>query len=270
MPLFYTSELFDPNFNFIEQIYKRHLDRHLARTQRGYLDIQHGRKVLASLSEVDLYVGLYAASHEQKLTEAYDALNLSRLQGKIVETISYGCGAATDSNALISYLMSKKIDLCLQRITLIEPSLVALNCGVEHIQRAMLDANQPFTIRAYPKYLEHLTPNDLVAAKPTTKLHVFSNILDVEQVDLEKLASTVATSSNGENFFICVSPNLPGSYNGKERIDKFYNLLSQQLKLVNIDINGRSTRVHSYNHKQRKYEFSSVSRYHRIFHTHAA
>lgn len=270
MPLFYTSELFDRNFNFTEAVYKRHLDRYLSRENRGFLDIQNGRKVLESIPEVNLYGGLYGASHEQKLKEAYDALNLLRFQGRIIETISYGCGIATDTNVLISYLMSKNIDLCLERMTLIEPSQVALNCGIEHIRGAMLDPKNTFAIRPYTKYLEQLTPDDLTATKPSTKLHIFSNILDVEQVNLEKLASLIAKTSSGENFFICVSPNTPGSYEGKERIDRFYTLLSQQLKLVDIDINNRSTQVNSYNHKRGRYEFFPVSRYHRIFHTHAA
>ena len=267
MPLFYTSELFNGNFNFTEAVYKYHLNRHLQ--NKSFCDIEHGRKVLSSAREVDVYGSLYAASHEQKLNEAYDALNLSRLRGQIIETISYGCGMATDTNVLISYLMRHNINLCLERLTLIEPSQVAIDCGVKHIHNALLDPRKSLAIKTHAKYLEQLTPEDLSFTNPNAKLHVFSNILDVAQVDLVRLASLIATNISGHNYFVCVSPNNPGTYDGKDRIDRFHSLLAQELKLSDININDQPTQVASYNHKRKQVEMSNVTRYHRIFHAYA-
>lgn len=67
----------------------------LART-----NISSGRKILINDEEVDVYIALYKAHHYYKLNSAFDAVDLSKLEGKRLEVFSYGCGLATDTCVL--------------------------------------------------------------------------------------------------------------------------------------------------------------------------
>jgi hypothetical protein len=97
--------------------------------------INNGRKILESDEEVDTYIAFYGAQHYYKLMEAFDAIDMSKFCDRELEIFSYGCGAATDICSLISYCRSKQIKLPFKNLTLIEPSRIALQRGIEYIVR---------------------------------------------------------------------------------------------------------------------------------------
>jgi ribosomal protein S6 len=217
--------------------------------------------------EVDVYIALYGAHHYYKLNSAFDAVDLSKLEGKILEVFSYGCGPATDTCVLINYLISKTIKLCIGHITLIEPSSISLQRGERYIRPALINPQRGLEIKIINKTLENLNINDINSQAETVKIHIFSNILDVEQVDLKRLASFLKNSQKGANYFICVSPNFSSA---QQRIDRFYSMMSELFQISNISVTDESVLGRVWLMKAGGFVNRQVDRYQRIFMTYAS
>ena len=79
---------------------------------------------------------------------------------------------------------------------------------------------------AIQKNLNDIKTHDLSTESTTIKVHLFSNILDVDGIDLDRLHSNIASSQEGKNLFVCVSPFNPS----RERLTTFYNLFPRENK----------------------------------------
>jgi hypothetical protein len=224
-----------PSFDYIKDVYEPCLEQYLKNPQNlpnALNSINNGRKILEFNEEVDTYIAFYGAQHYYKLVEAFDALNMSTFCDRELEIFSYGCGAATDICSLISYCCSKQINLYLEKITLIEPSEVALERGVSYIKPALSfqKLNTIYINKIY-RTIIHLKANDIYSNPEALKLHIFSNILDIETIDLKTLSSLIQNTQLGTNYFICISPK---KYNGRKRIDAFYQEMSRIFNLLHI------------------------------------
>jgi hypothetical protein len=258
-----------PDFNYIKDIYKVCLERYLKNPQtvsNALNSLNNGRKILESDEEVDTYIAFYGAHHYYKLVEAFDALDLSTFCDRQLEIFSYGCGAATDTCSLISYCRSKQINLLFKNLSLIEPSKIALKRGIEYIKESLSDEEyQEIKINQVNKYLNDLEEQDVMSECMALKVHVFSNILDIQEIDLKNLALMLKNTQKGSNYFICINPKNSES---KSRIDDFYNKLSDLFELLDISINDQDiTNKEIWMMKTCRYENRSIPRYHRIFKT---
>lgn len=265
---FKTSRLFRPTFNYFEEIYthclrKYHNNPKYSDYRRALADTSNGRKILQHDEEVDTYIALYGAQHYHKLNSAYDTLDLSRFEGKTLEIFSYGCGPATDTCVLISYSISKQINLNIQCITLIEPSYVSLNQGERYVQSTLTHNQTGLKIRKINKTLEYLDISDISSQPQNAKLHIFSNILDIEQINLAQLANLLKDSQKGANYFICISPKL---YNGKARIDQFCSIMSGLFNISHISVIDEGVRGRVWRMKEGGFvDNQYIDRYQRIF-----
>ena len=256
--------LVNNNFNYIKDVYEVCINRY-----RQYpfklSSIDRGKKILTSEKEVDTYISLFGAHHYYKLIEAFDALNLNKFNNTYIETISYGCGAATDTCGLISYCYTKNISLSVNKITLIEPSTIALRRGVKYIKQSLpYRVVSQLNIRSIYKLIGQLEEKDITSNSKAIKLHIFSNILDIDSINLQNIASLINTTQKGSNYFICLGPNY---FKSKNKINYFYKILSNYFKLTDIDVNDRSI-VGKPIWKiidNRYTDNIPISRYHRIF-----
>ncbi len=259
-----------PSFDYIKDIYESCLERYLQNPKNmGYaLDsINNGRKILESDDEVDTYIAFYGAHHYYKLVEAFHALDMSRFCDRQLEIFSYGCGAATDTCSLISYCRAKAIKLPFKKLTLIEPSKIGLQRGIKYIQEALSDEElNKINIKQIHKTLQELEEYDLNSESEIQKLHVFSNILDLQEINLDNLALMLKKTQKEYNYFICVNPK-DQEGQSKRRIDDFYNKLSNLFKMLDISINDKNITskkiwIMRNNHFSDQYP---IYRYHRIF-----
>ena len=124
---------------------------------------------------------------------------------------------------MISYCHSKQINIPFTKLTLIEPSCTALISGFDYIKQALSakDFAQK-SIKQIYKTINDLEVSDIFSNSKKNKFHVFSNVLDLEAIDLTDLASLIKNSQTGVNYFICISPQRSGR---EARIDKFYQML---------------------------------------------
>jgi hypothetical protein len=209
----------EAQIRFISSIYRASVTEAAIRPRFDNLD--YGTRVLSDESECISYIALYGGHHFYKLYAAYASTKFENIEGRDIEIIDWGCGQALATCVLIDYLIEKNINLNVSSITLIEPSTFALQRGQSLVQRMF--QNNPSThsvVRLVNKYIDALTPNDLVSEPDSIKIHLFSNIIDVEGFDLTQLYQLICSSFHGINRVICTSPDNAR----QQRLETFYNL----------------------------------------------
>ncbi len=187
-------------------------------------NLDNGTRILSDELECIRYIALYGGHHFHKLYAAYASTKFENIAGRDIEIIDWGCGQALATSVLIDYLIEKNINLNVSSITLIEPSTVALQRGLRLVQQ-MFQNNLPTdsVVRLVNKRMDDLTATDLISEPNSIKIHLFSNILDVEKFDLTRLYQLIVRSFHGLNRVVCTSPD-----NGRQqRLEAFYNLFLQ-------------------------------------------
>lgn len=204
---------------FFDHIYRPSISR--ANFQKPFDDLDRGTRILSTATECNQYIALYAGHHFYKLYAAFAATQFENIDGREVEIIDWGCGQALATCILIDYLVERGINLNVSSITLIEPSEVALQCGYNYVKRIFQhNVSIESVVRRVNKSIDDVLPIDLVSQSNLIKIHLFSNIIDVEGFDLVRLHRLVIDSFQGINRIICTSPD---NFR-QQRLDTFYNL----------------------------------------------
>lgn len=79
-------------------------------------------------------------------------------------------------------------------------------------------------IRTVNKHIDYLEFSDFVSSDSNIKIHLFSNIIDVEGFDLNKLYNLIINCFQGISRIICTSPYQSAR---NYRIDTFYNMFDE-------------------------------------------
>jgi hypothetical protein len=124
---------------------------------------------------------------------------------------------------LLDYARQRGIDLNIQDITLIEPSSLALSRALLHVD---VLKQKEYHIQAINSDFDCLDSNDLICDNIYKTLHLFSNILDVENFSLDMdFMKKVSLTIKNDSVFVCVSPNRNDKLNN--RLDLFYNYFDE-------------------------------------------
>lgn len=161
--------------------------------------------------------------HYHKLIAAFQSTQFANIAGRNIEIVDWGSGIATASCILIDYLIGSGIDVNIERIILIEPSVYATDYGYKLLVNIFQDnADTNKIIKVINKSINDLNCNDLATNTDNIKVHLFSNIIDVQGIDLNHIYQTLTDCFQGINRVICTSP-----YNDEQdrtRLDTFFNL----------------------------------------------
>ena len=207
---------------FFDAIYRPSIPR--ANFQKPFDDLDRGTRILNTEAECNQYIALYAGHHFYKLYAAFASTQFENINSREVEIVDWGCGQALATCILIDYLIERGINLDVSSITLIEPSEIALQCGYTYIKQIFQnDVAIESVVRRVNKSIDDLLPIDLVSQPNVIKIHLFSNIIDVEGFDLARLHRLIVNSFQGVNRVICTSPD---NFR-QQRLDTFYNFFSQ-------------------------------------------
>lgn len=158
-----------------------------------------GRGVLMLSSEEEMfeYIKRFGRMHYAKLETAFSE-PFPQQFGNNVDIIDWGCGQALATMAFIE----KYGNTCVDNITLIEPSEIVLKRASLHCHRFAPNAK----IRTINKKLDELKINDIRISKSNCTIHLFSNILDIDDYQPRLLMSLVGAICLPNNYFVCVSP----------------------------------------------------------------
>lgn len=216
------STLKNPSFNSIRSIANRQIAS-LTKLEKDRLwnSLKRGTALLDSHEQMCQYLFSYGPMHQAKLLDALGKIEDSVFENDL-EIIDWGCGQALGTINLYDYLKIKGLANNIKKITLIEPSLAALKRGALHVQPYLEQKVELITIN---NYFEQLSPTDIKGGEGRTIFHVFSNIIDVAEIDLKHLANLVDDSVISDNYLICVGPLNPTNH----RLDAFFDYFDSQL-----------------------------------------
>lgn len=212
------QSLSNPTFQQIRKISNESLS-HFSKSERDrfWLNLNQGVDLLDSHELMCQYIFSYGNMHEAKIQKALSSISNPKEVFKTdIAIIDWGCGQGLATVCFFDFLKSQGILNNTKKVILIEPSKQALERAKLHTNVYIKDETK---IQLVNKYLDDVEKED-IATNQSITLHFFSNILDVPQIDLKKLAQLVGENVTGEHYFFCVSPLIEGR---SHRLDAFYN-----------------------------------------------
>ncbi|TRW25972.1 hypothetical protein FMM05_07050 [Flavobacterium zepuense] len=199
-----------------------------------FRSLQRGVKVLTEQNQLLAYLHSYGKMHQAKMISAIRPIEEKDLQEEL-EVYDWGCGQGLASVCFLEHLINQETHYSIKNFTLIEPSEIAIKRASLHI-RKFTKKTQIITIN---KDLDSLESTDFESKENNTKIHLFSNILDVDLFSMSDLINLIKDNFKGKNIFICVSPHV--SNFKTERIDSFVDSFSNNLNFKLIaDISERN------------------------------
>ena len=178
-----------------------------------YNDLKRGTGILDDEVHLNMYLRCFGKMHKAKLDTAFGCIPADiDLFSKELEIYDWGCGQGIAAICLLDFLKSKNKQYKIKRIHLIEPSKEAVKRACDVIE--CIDSNLSVTTTV--KVFDDLKQEDFVPSA-TIKLHLFSNILDVDSFDLARFVHLFQQSFSGTNYFVCVGPY----YSNNRRVDEF-------------------------------------------------
>lgn len=180
--------------------------------------VNHGVDLLKNEDELNCYLVAYGKMHEEKIHTALSTLrNIKEIVNNKYQIIDWGCGQGLATLCFLDYIKGDLNNKKPQSITLIEPSNSAITKAEKYIQTT----TQNNTTQLIEKRLDEVILSDIKIIEPVT-INFFSNILDIESINLEKLTELIKSNLKGEQYFLCVGPmNVTST-----RIDIFAKLLN--------------------------------------------
>lgn len=178
-----------------------------------YHDLERGTGILDDEQHLNMYLRSFGKMHKAKLDSAFECLpDISSFFSEDVEIYDWGCGQGTATICLLDFLNSKRIIKHISQINLIDPSLLATRRAMEIVSCF----DESIKISVINKVFDDLTEEDLVQSSKK-KLHLFSNILDIDAYDIAQFINLLQSSFSGSNYFVCVGPY----YSNNKRVDEF-------------------------------------------------
>lgn len=215
-----VSNLSPLNFSNIRKLANEELN-HLSKIEKDQLwdKLDRGVALLDTHELLCQYLFSFGNMHQAKLLDAFKYLPKNLIQQPF-EVIDWGCGQAMGTINLLDFLQINSSISNVKKVTLIEPSEMALDRAVDLV---MCYQNQyDFELKSYARFFEDIDKVELSSHSEFPIIHIFSNILDVAQIDLKYLASLVDGNKNKNQYLVCVGPLNPMN----QRIDAFLNYFS--------------------------------------------
>ncbi|MFT4155848.1 hypothetical protein [Parafilimonas sp.] len=191
------------------------LSSHLTASQ--ILNTNNGIAIIQDSQTLINYITAYGGMHYHKLQSAFNYL-FPQLPNLPIDIVDYGCGQALASIAFYDYAIRNNKNINVDKIILIEPSEIALKRGILKLNYFIDYKNHHVELSKVNKRLDNITNADLTSNDSNIKVHLLSNILDVDSFNYIQLANKIKATQKGTNYFVCVSPD---NNNALNRINSF-------------------------------------------------
>lgn len=159
----------------------------------------HGRGVdqLKTEEEMFEYIKRYGRMHYAKLLSSFES-TFPQSFDTPVNIVDWGCGQGL---ATITFL-EKYNSANVINITLVEPSEIVLKRAALHCKKFAPNVH----LHTILKKLDEIESSDIKTLFNIPTIHLFSNILDIDDYSSSHLLSVVDDILTCKNFFVCVSP----------------------------------------------------------------
>ena len=221
-------------FNSIRDIAISQLQE-IQNSDEVFRSLGRGVAILEQEEQLFSYMKSYGLMHKAKLLAAFSHFPFNEIKDKNVDIYDWSCGQGLASIVLLEYLMDNNIVLKTNRVTLIEPSEIALKRASLHVKHF----DSEVTVRTILKDMDSLEIADVSSREGSAQIHLFSNILDVEAYSMQHLIEIIKQGFKGNNYMFCVSPYINDVKTA--RLDSFVNSFSEmpQFKMIFQDIASR-------------------------------
>ncbi len=169
--------------------------------------LNHGVDILTTNEQLHAYMYCFGLMHEAKLRKAFSETPEDLFESEI-EIIDYACGQGIATICFANFLEdndffieTNDIATEIEKITLIEPSIIALSRALLICHKVCPDA----LIETINSDFNELKSSQ-VATTNLQRIHLLSNILDMTCYDLNHLAKVIGKISHKGDIFICVDP----------------------------------------------------------------
>ena len=178
-----------------------------------YNDLKRGKDIIDDDMHLNMYLRSFGKMHKAKLDAAFACLpEISSIFSEDIEIYDWGCGQGTASICLLDFLQTRHIANNIIAVNLIDPSIPATRRAKDVISCY----DKSLNIKVINKAFDELKEQDFISSNHR-KLHLFSNILDIEAFDLAIFIHLFQKSFFGSNYFVCVGPY----YSNNKRVDEF-------------------------------------------------
>ena len=179
-----------------------------------------GVAIYAHESQLDEYLFLYGEMHIAKMRRFLPAVPFGEMGGRVA-LVDWGCGQGLASACALDGMRGMRSSPTVEAVRLIEISDVAR----ARAERVVGRYGEVRNLKAYPWELEALAGSGLDLPAGVPVVHLFSNILDVEAIDLKRLAEVFLKLTAGHvSYVLSVSPKTP--LKRASRLKAFFGLVS--------------------------------------------
>jgi hypothetical protein len=204
-----------------------------------FYSLLRGVKIIDEPFQLFSYLNSYGPMHYKKLITSFEYLP-EYIFNKNPHCIDWGCGQGMASMTLLEYLNDNQITQSISQITLIEPSQIALKRASLHVSKF---TNNTKIINTINKDLDSLVDKDFLKDNKM-RIHLFSNVLDMDVFSLSKLIELIKANFSGENYFLCVSPYITdlktaridsfvNAFSGNEGFEEIYKINNKNVEWIN-------------------------------------
>lgn len=199
-------------------------------------ELKHGLDLLNSEEGLDCYISAYGEMHQSKCRATLQNMPFPPKghSGSLsLEIVDWGCGQGIGSVCVVDFLKERNLTQWLKKITLIEPSQASLNRAIVNVTKATNNGVRIVPINEYLPSVSDGNEITSVSYEQNYVIHVFSNILDVTNIDLGKLARCMAIPGH-THYILCTGPLNANAF----RIDRFSEIFQPSDYFSNIADNS--------------------------------
>lgn len=193
-----------------------------------------GTKPIRDDDGIMCYLVAWANIHVKKLKMALDQIVGIVKFPSSINVVDWGCGQGLGTFAFLDYLDKHGIHVKVDNVILVEPSPLALEYAELYLSQRL--KGQECTIKAVCKYFSALQDEDFEMDGDAPVFHLYSNILDVQGINMKDLSSWLKNFRQRDNYVISTSPKY---WSGDQRIESFYSYLNRAQKLVHMEESDR-------------------------------
>lgn len=170
-------------------------------------NLEHGGAHLTNTRQLNAYIAKYGEIHQAKLLHTYEKIPSKVWHEDGLTVIDYGCGQGIAEMILSDYMALRYIDNdYIRDFILIEPSR-------QNLQRCVKFFGES-KISAVCKNDNQLNNDDIIP-RSSTVIHIFSNVIDLDDFDGDSILSLLNEDKSHNNIIVCVSPYYQEATRGK-------------------------------------------------------
>ena len=189
------------SFSSIRELAIKRLDS-IVNQDDVFHSLKRGVAILQQEDQLFYYMKSYGMMHKAKLVSAFNHVPFSVLNSKTIEVIDWSCGQGLASIVLLEYMREHNIQMSIDKVMLVEPSKIALQRASLHVRHF----NNDISITTVLKDMDSLSSEDFNSSEHCVKLHLFSNILDVELFSMQHLIELTHKTFKGINYLFVLVP----------------------------------------------------------------